>query len=42
MPESQQVLLDCGHYIHDYKYETIAAQSKIFITKIMQEKNHIK
>ncbi|WP_291578911.1 alpha/beta fold hydrolase [Clostridium sp. UBA6640] len=33
--ESQQVLLDCGHYVHDYEYETIANQSKKFLSKVI-------
>ncbi|WP_454053147.1 hypothetical protein [Clostridium sp. Marseille-Q7071] len=35
IPESQQVLLDCGHYVHDYEYETIAYQSKEFLNKVV-------
>lgn len=38
VPESQHVLLDSGHYIHDYEYETIASKSKSFLNKIIQEK----
>jgi pimeloyl-ACP methyl ester carboxylesterase len=36
VPGGQQVLLDCGHYIHDYEYETIASQSKDFLNNIIQ------
>jgi len=35
VPESQQVLLDCGHYVHDYEYETIARKSKDFLNKVI-------
>jgi pimeloyl-ACP methyl ester carboxylesterase len=36
---SKQVILeDSGHYVHDYKYETIADQSKKFINNLIQVK----
>lgn len=38
VPESQQVLLNCGHYVHDYEYETIALQSKNFINNVIRVK----
>ncbi|GGH73612.1 pimeloyl-ACP methyl ester carboxylesterase [Pullulanibacillus pueri] len=35
---SQQILLDCGHYVQDFKYETIATHSKIFINSLVKVK----
>lgn len=35
VPVSQQVLFDCGHYIHNYEYERIALKSKEFIKNII-------
>ncbi|GAA0065127.1 hypothetical protein [Clostridium sp. CTA-1] len=32
---NQKVLLDCGHYIHDYEYERIALKSKEFIKNVI-------
>lgn len=34
VPKGQQVLLDCGHYVHDYEFDTIASQSKDFLSNI--------
>jgi pimeloyl-ACP methyl ester carboxylesterase len=34
--DSQQVILDCGHYVHDFEYETIATQSREFINNLIQ------
>lgn len=33
--DSQQVFLDCGHYVQDFEYETIAAQSSKFIKTLI-------
>ncbi|BDB00340.1 alpha/beta fold hydrolase [Clostridium botulinum] len=38
VPVSQQVLFDCGHYIHNYEYERIALESKEFIKNIVLAK----
>jgi hypothetical protein len=35
VPGIQKVLLDCGHYIHDYEYERIAFKSKEFIKSVI-------
>lgn len=37
VPESQYVLLNCGHYIHDYEYETIMVESKKFLDNVILE-----
>jgi hypothetical protein len=31
---SQQVILDCGHYVQDYEFLRIAAESKEFISTL--------
>ncbi|HDK7167116.1 hypothetical protein EXQ31_06030 [Clostridium botulinum] len=31
----QKVLLDCGHYIHDYEYERIVFKRKEFIKSVI-------
>ncbi|NBC70718.1 alpha/beta fold hydrolase [Paenibacillus sacheonensis] len=33
--DSEQVVLDCGHYVQDFKYEQIARESKAFIEHLM-------
>ena len=38
VPGGQKVLLNAGHYIHDYEYETIALKSNKFIKSIMPVK----
>ncbi|NNU77382.1 alpha/beta hydrolase [Clostridium estertheticum] len=38
VPKGQKVLLDCGHYIHNYEYETIALKSKEFINNVRRVK----
>ncbi|MBX4258375.1 alpha/beta hydrolase [Clostridium estertheticum] len=38
VPKGQKVLLDCGHYIHNYEYETIALKSREFINNVRRVK----
>lgn len=33
--ENQKIILDCGHYVHDYEYEEIASRSKEFLNNII-------
>ncbi|WP_052019809.1 alpha/beta fold hydrolase [Paenibacillus sp. JCM 10914] len=36
-PDGKYMLLDSGHYIHNYETETIANESKIFIKSILEQ-----
>lgn len=37
--DSQQVILNYGHYVQDYKYKTIAAKSRQFIQNLKDDNN---
>lgn len=37
VPGGQKVMLDCGHYVHDYEYERIASITKKYINHIVKK-----